>query len=343
MRKTLADIAKLVDGELVGDKKLVITGLRGIKEANAGDLTFIDNPKYLPLVAKTQASAILIPRNVTVKGKSVIHIDSPSLAFAKVASLFGHNEPLTIKGIHKTAVIAKNAKIGKNVAVGPYAVIEEKVKVGDHSVVHSGSFIGRSTSLGKNCCIYPRVVIRESTVIGDRVIIHSGAVIGSDGFGYVNTSGTHEKIPQIGIVVIEDDVEIGANTTIDRARFDKTIIGRGTKIDNLVQIAHNVVIGENCIIISQVGISGSTAVERNAILAGQAGVAGHLTIGEGAIVGAQSGVTKSVPAHTKVSGYPAKPHDEAAKVNACVQRLPVYIETIQELKKRIETLEAKLK
>ncbi len=342
MRKTLTEIAKLVEGEIVGDGKLVITGLCGIKEAKVGDLTFVANPKYFPLVEKTNASAIIAPRGIRAEGKSLIVADNPSLAFAKLTSLVVNKETHQQKGIHKTALINKTAKIGKNVSVGPYAVIEAGVKIGDNSHIHSGVFIGHQTTIGKGCILHSHATIKERIIIGDRVIIHSGTVIGSDGFGYVDTQGVHEKIPQIGTVVIEDDVEIGSNVTIDRARFDKTFIGRGTKIDNLVQIAHNVIIEENCIIVSQVGISGSVTVKKKAILAGQAGIAGHLTIGEGAIVAAQSGVTKSVAAHMMVSGYPAKPHETAKKVNAHVQRLPHYVDTLEELRKRVEALEAKL-
>jgi len=319
----------------------VITGLSGIKEANKGDLTFLDNAKYIPLLAKTKASAIITSRLTNVKGKPIIRADNPSLAFAKVASLIVE-DTVHIKGIHKKAVVAPSAKIGKNVAIGPYAVIEDKAKIRDDTIIYSGCFVGNNTTIGKNCLIYPNVTIRERITIGNRVIIHSGTVVGSDGFGYVNVKGVHEKIPQIGTVIIEDDVEIGANVTVDRARFDKTIIGKGTKIDNLVQIAHNVVLGENCIIIAQVGISGSTIVGKNAILAGQAGIAGHITIGEGAIVASQACATKSVPPHTKVSGYPAKPHETAKRVNACLQRLPHYVEVIHDLKNKIEILESKL-
>jgi UDP-3-O-[3-hydroxymyristoyl] glucosamine N-acyltransferase (EC 2.3.1.-) len=247
------------------------------------------------------------------------------------------------KGIHKTAIIAKSVKLGKGVAVGPFCVIEEGAQIGDRSVIYASCYIGYKTKIGKDCLIYPKISIRDKITIGDRVIIHGGTVIGSDGFGFATVKGLHHKIPQIGTVVIEDDVEIGANVTIDRARFDKTIIGRGTKIDNLVQIAHNVVVGENSIIVAQAGISGSTVIGNNVTLAGQAGLVGHITIGDGAIVAAQAGVTKSVPPNTMVSGYPAREHESARKVIACVQRLPELVETIRDLKKRIEELENKLK
>ena len=343
MQKTLAELAKLVDGEVVGDKKLIITGLSGIKEAKEGDLTFIANSKYTPLIKTTKASAILIPRDLKVSGKSIIRTDNPSLAFANIASLTAVQEEHPFQGIDKSAVIAKDAILGENVSIGPLVVIEKKAHIGENTVIYPGCYVGYKTFIGKDCLIYPNVSIRDHITIGNRVIIHSGTVIGSDGFGYDQVDGRHKKIPQTGTVLIEDDVELGANVTVDRARFDKTIIGRGTKIDNLVQVAHNVVIGENCIIISQVGISGSVTIGKNVILAGQVGVAGHLTIGEGSVVVAQSCVTKSLPPFSKVSGFPAKPHIHAKRVNAALQRLPMYVKKIQELEKKIKELEGKLK
>lgn len=342
LNKTLGEIARLVDGEVVGDEKLVITGLCGITEAQQGDLTFVANPRYFPLARKTKASAIITPRDIFKLEKPMILTDNPSLAFARVVSFLYNDAAQNLKGIHPTAVIAQDAEIGQDVYIGPYVVLESQVAIGDQTIIHSGTYLGRQTTVGKKCLIYSNTTVRERITIGHRVVIHCGAVIGSDGFGYTNVEGVHEKIPQIGTVVIEDDVEIGANVTIDRARFDKTVIGRGTKIDNLVQIGHNVIIGENCIIVAQAGISGSVRIEKGAILAGQAGIAGHLTIGEGAVIAAQAGVTKSVPPFAKVSGYPAKPHEMAKRVNASLQRLPYYVKTIQELKERIEGLEAKL-
>jgi len=342
LSKTLGEIAALVDGEVVGDRSLVITGLCGIKESKEGDLTFLADSRYYPLAEKTKASAIITPWEMRVAGKSIIRTQNPSLAFAKMVSLVVGQETHRIQGIHKTAVLAPSARLGGNVAIGPLTIIEDDVTIGDDTVICGGCFIGYNTTIGDHCLIYPNTTIRERITIGHRVIIHSGAVVGSDGFGFIDHEGSHEKIPQLGTVVIEDDVEIGSCVTIDRARFDKTRIGRGTKIDNLVHIAHNVMIEENCLIIAQVGISGSVRVKKNAILAGQSGVAGHLTIGEGAIVASQAGVTKSVPPYTTVLGFPAKPHREAKKVNAHLQRLPRYVEMIHDLKKRIAALEAKL-
>jgi UDP-3-O-[3-hydroxymyristoyl] glucosamine N-acyltransferase len=246
------------------------------------------------------------------------------------------------KGIHPTAVIGKEVILGKDVAVEPYVVIDDHAVIEDSTIIYMGVYVGHHTRIGKDCLIYPHVTIRERVTVGDRVIIHSGSVIGSDGFGFSTVKGAHHKIPQIGTVIIEDDVEIGANVTIDRARFDKTWIKKGTKIDNLVQIAHNVIIGENSVIVSQTGISGSTEIGNNVTLAGQSGIVGHITIGDNAVIAAQSGVTKSVPANTCVSGYPAKPHSKAKRINACLQRLPELFKSIVKLHERIGELETRL-
>jgi UDP-3-O-[3-hydroxymyristoyl] glucosamine N-acyltransferase len=284
-----------------------------------------------------------VPVTTTKAKKPVVRVEDPSSSFSKLASIFIDVRSVHPQGIHPTAVIAEGVNLGQNVSIGAYAVVEAGVSIGDHTVVYSGCFIGSNTKIGAQCLIYPHVSIRENISIGQRVIIHSGAVIGSDGFGFVQVDGKHQKIPQIGTVLIGDDVEIGANVTIDRARFDKTVIGRGTKIDNLVQIAHNVIIGEHCVIVSQTGISGSSELKDRVILAGQVGVAGHLTIGEGSVVAAQSGVSKSIPAGGKFFGYPAKPQSTARRINAIVQRLPHYIETIRNLEEKIKVLEAQMK
>lgn len=343
MQRTLREIAKFIDGEVVGDEFTVITGVSGIKEANAGDITFLANPKYFSLMNQTRASAIITSRDVEKTTKPIIRTENPSLAFAKIISFVMPSEVTYPKGIHPTAILGKKVSLGQNAAIGAYTVVEDNVSIGDNTIIYSGCFIGGNTKIGSATLIYANVSIRERITIGSRVIIHSGTVIGSDGFGFVMIKGLHHKIPQIGTVQIGDDVEIGANVTIDRARFDKTVIGRGTKIDNLVQIAHNVIIGENSIIVAQAGISGSTVIGKNVTLAGQAGLVGHITIGDNAIVAAQAGVTKSVPADTFVSGYPARPHDKAKRVNACIQNLPKLYEAVSALKKKIEELESKLK
>ncbi len=343
MHKTLKDIAKLIDGKVIGDENIVITGVAGIKEAREGDITFIANPKYIAYLENTAASAIIVSREVSVAVKPVIQVENPSLAFAKVVSLAAPSEVRHHKGIHPTVIMGKGVLLGKDVAIAPYTVIEDNVSIGDRAVIYSNCYIGHGVSIGSDTLIYANVSIRERSILGSRVIIHNGTVIGSDGFGFATIEGLHHKIPQIGIVEIGDDVEIGANVTIDRARFDKTVIGSGTKIDNLVQIAHNVEIGENSIIVAQAGISGSTIIGKGVTLAGQAGLVGHITVGDGAIVAAQAGVTKSVAAHTLVSGYPAKPHAQAKRINACVQNLPKIYDAVAELKKKIEELEPKIK
>ncbi|MFH1777071.1 MAG: UDP-3-O-(3-hydroxymyristoyl)glucosamine N-acyltransferase [Candidatus Omnitrophota bacterium] len=339
MRKTLKELAELVDGEVVGDGKTVITGICGIKEAKEGDITFIANHRYLPLMESTRASAIITGREIECAATPIIRTDNPSLSFAKIVGLLAPNSIISPVGIHPTVVLGRNVVLSKDVAIQAYVVIEDNVTIGEGTIIYAGVYIGAHTRIGKNTIIYPHVSIRERVVIGDRVIIHNGTVIGSDGFGFATVRGIHHKIPQIGTVVIEDDVEIGANVTIDRARFEKTLIKKGTKIDNLVQIAHNVVLGENTIIVAQAGISGSTVIGKNVTLAGQAGLVGHITVGDNAVIAAQSGVTKSVPAHTCVSGYPAKPHDRAKKINAHLQRLPQLYKQIQKLQKKIEELE----
>ena len=343
MKFTLGEIAAIVEGELIGNPAIAITGISGIKEANEGDITFLANSKYLYLMKTTKASALITSRESVCTTKPVIQTDNPSHACTKVVELVAPNGIRHPQGIHPTAVIAESAQIGRNVAVGAYTIIEDDVKIGDNSIIYGGCYVAHHSKIGRDCLIYPHVAIRERSEVGNRVIIHCGVVLGSDGFGFATVKGVQKKIPQIGIVSIEDDVEIGANVTIDRARFDKTIIGRGTKIDNLVQIAHNVVIGENCIIVAQAGISGSTVLGKRVILAGQAGVVGHISIGDGAVVAAQAGVTKAVLPNTRVSGYPARPHEASKRVNACVQRLPNMYKRIKELEDKIEKLENGMK
>ena len=341
---SVADIVQLVNGELIGDGGILLSGFSGIKEAKKDDLTFLANPKYEPLLKDTQAGVILVPRQISCPGKTLIRVDNPSLSFTQVVNYLLKDAPdYKPHGIHPTAVIAPGAKIATGAAIGAHTIIEDGAIVSEGCIIYAHCYVGHEAHLGKDCLIYPQVVLREKVVLGNRVIIHSGTVIGSDGFGFVTVDGRHMKIPQVGTVLIEDDVEIGANVTIDRARFDKTVIGEGTKIDNLVQIAHNVTIGKDCLIVAQSGIAGSTRLGNYVILAAQAGLVGHIDIGDGAIVTAQSGVSRSIKAGEQVFGSPAHSLKVAFRNNAHIQRLDKYVETIKDLKKRIEELEKNIK
>lgn len=339
MQKTLKEIAALVRGEVVGDERTVVTGIGGLKDAQAGDLTFLANAKYLPLLAQTAAAAVITARDVAGAPKPIIRTDNPSLAFAQAADALLPPPRRHPQGIHPTAVVSPRATIGRAVALGPHVVVEEDAAIGDGSILYAGVYVGAGTRIGERALIYPRVVIREEVAIGRRVIIHSGTVLGADGFGFETVGGVHHKIPQRGTVVIEDDVEIGANCAIDRARFGVTCIGRGTKLDNLVHIAHNVTVGDHALLVAQVGISGSTTLGHHVTLAGQVGVVGHVTIGDGAAAGAQSGVTKSIPAGESWWGFPARRMDDAKQAYACVYLLPKLFKRVDALVKQVEALE----
>jgi len=342
MQKTLHEIAELIGGQVVGDGNVLIKGASGIREAAEGEITFLANTRYIALMDKTRAAAIITSSDAQTTSKPIILTQNPSLAFIKIISMFAPDDLWHPGGIDYTVVMGKNVVLGKNVAIGAYTVIEDNVTIGDNVIIYAGCYIGHHSKIGERTLIYPHVSIRERISIGRGVIIHSGAVIGSDGFGFVTVEGVHHKVPQVGTVEIDDDVEIGANTTIDRARFDKTIIGRGTKIDNLVQLGHNVVIGANALIVAQAGISGSTILGNNVTIGGQAGTVGHINIGDQAVVTAQSGVAKSVPPGEMVSGYPARPFMTTQRVNASLQNLPKLFAQVKELKKKVAELEAKL-
>jgi len=344
VKLTVKEIASIVDGVIVGKEDTVITGVSGIKEAKEGEITFIANNKYRPLLKSTRASAVIVPRDINnTVDATLIQVENPSLAFAKIMALVGP-EPITFSpGIDKTAIIGKNVVLGKNVSIQPYAVIADNAEIGDGSIIGACVYIGHYTKIGEGCLIYPHVIIRERVKIGDRVIIHPGTVIGGDGFGFATVKGVHHKIPQIGTVEIGNDVEIGSNVTIDRARFDRTYIGNGVKIDNLVQIAHNVYIGENTIVVAQVGISGSTVIGKNVIIAGQAGIIGHITVGDNSIIGGKAGVTKDVPPNVHVTGFPAREKWEDMRIQAYARKHPELIEKIKKLEDKIEKLEKKIR
>ncbi len=339
MEFRLAELAAHVKGELHGDPNLRICGVAGIKEARPGEITFLGNPRYEEWLSKTAASAVIMPRDHVANGRAGIGVDDPYAAFQAVMTLFQSQQPLIEAGVHPSALRGVGVKLGKGVGIGPLVVLGDRCTIGDDTVILPGVVVGPDVTIGSQCLIYPNAVIREETVIGDRVIVHAGAVIGDDGFGFLTRDGRHEKVPQLGRVVIEDDVEIGANTCIDRATAGATVIRCGSRIDNLVQVAHNVSIGRNSILCAQVGIAGSTVVGDDVTLAGQVGVVGHIEIGDGAKVGAQGGVTKSVPPRTEVSGYPAAPHHLAKRVYAAMRQLPDLLKTVRQLERRLRNLE----
>ncbi len=338
--RSLEEIASLVEGELLGRSEGEIHSVAGLREAAAGQLSFLSNAKYRKLLTQTGATAVLVSRDwsETVPNTTLIRVEDPDKAFAEITRLFVPPPVSYEPGIHPTAVIAESASLGQDVHVGPHVVIEEGAVIGDRCVLLAGVLISRGATLGKDALLHAGAILREHVVVGDRVILHNYCVIGSDGFGYtVNSDGSRTKVPQVGIVRVGDDVEIGAQVCVDRARFGETRIGHGVKIDNLVQIAHNVVIGDHAVLVSQVGISGSSVVEEKAILAGQVGVAGHLTIGTGAVVGAQGGVTKDVAPGEYVWGTPAATFKKYSKNLSNINRLSKLVERVAELEKHLKS------
>ena len=332
------EIAQMISAVVEGDDSIEISAVAGIRDASAGDITFIHNKKYAADAAETKASAVIVPQEWDRPCNGVLlRVEDADVAFTKIAIALMPPQPEYEPGVDPTAVIGTKVELAEKVYIGPNVIIEAGVKIGARTIIMGNCYIGMNTVIGEDCKLYPTVSTRENGIIGDRVIIHNGSVIGSDGFGYtVDEVGVRTKIPQIGIVVIGDDVEIGANVAIDRARFGKTIIGKGVKIDNLVQIAHNVVIEDHAVVVAQVGISGSTVIGKHCILAGQVGVAGHIKIGEGTVIGAQSGVSKDVPPKSFMLGSPAWPMSKSSRMYAVMSKLP-------ELKQRLISLEKKVK
>ena len=331
---TAAEIAKHLQGEVVGDASVVLNNFAPADAARKGDLTFAENEEYFSQAEQSATSAILVNNHFTSDKKVLIRVANPRVAFAKVLPLFFPEQKFS-PGVHATALADKSAKVDPTAHIGPHCVIEAGAQIGARTVLRCGNHIGENCQLGDDVKIFPNVTIYSRTKIGNRVSIHAGSVIGSDGFGYVFDEGAHRKVPQIGNVIIGDDVEIGANVTIDRGALGPTIISKGTKIDNLVQIAHNVVIGENCLVISQTGISGSTKLGNFVTLAGQVGLAGHLKIGDGAVIAAQSGVMHDVPAGEKWFGYPAQPDKQYKRQLIALHRLPELLRRVSELEKKL--------
>lgn len=339
---SLSDVAERIQAVIEGDSTLCVGGVAGLREALPGDISFLANPKYADYVAATKATAVIVPADYNGAAPcALLRAANPDAAFAQVATWFTPPAPTYPRGIHPSAIVDATAHIGANVCVGPGCVIEPDAVIGDGTTLIAQVYVGHGSRIGGDNLVYPHVTIREGVQTGARVIVHSSSVLGSDGFGYsVDAEGIRTKIPQRGRVEIGDDVEIGAAVAIDRARFGRTVIGNGVKIDNLVQIAHNVVIGDHAVIVSQVGISGSTVIGRHAILAGQTGVAGHLVVGDGVIAEGRSGITKDVPAGQMVYGYPAAPREQAARLHAHIQRLPKLKQKVADLEARIAALES---
>ncbi len=342
MEMTVGEIAALVGGEVVGDPGVRIRGVNGIKEAKPGDLTFVRAARYMPYLKTTLASAVLLAEQAEGCAIPMIIVGHPDLAFAQVLQRWEKVQLIHPTGIHPTAVIAPEAQLGAEVAVDAHVRIAEDAVIGDRVVLYAGCYVGRRARIGADTVVYPNVVLREDTEIGARCIIHGGAVIGGDGFGFAPLGGQWMKIPQVGRVVIEDDVEIGSNTTIDRATFGETRVRRGTKIDNLVQIGHNTVIGEHCALAGMAGVSGSVIIGDGVRIGAAAGIAGHLDIGAGATVGARSGVHKSVGAGKVVTGYPAIDHELFLRVSAAHKQLPELIRRMRSLERQVQALEKKL-
>ncbi len=335
MPYTTEEIAKVIGGQVLGDAKAVLKNFATIETAQPGDLTFAENEEFFARAELSAATAIIADKRFSSDKKTLIQVPNARVAFAKALALFFPDKkyPATV---HPTAVIAATAKVDPTAHIGPHCVIGERVSIGARTVLQSGNYVGDDSKLGEDVNLFPNVTLYPRTDIRNRVRIHGNSVIGSDGFGYVQDGPVHRKVPQIGNVVIHDDVEIGAGVTIDRGALGSTVIGKGTKIDNLVQIAHNVQVGEGCILIAQVGIAGSTKLGNYVVLAGQVGIAGHLKIGNQVQVGAQAGVMHDIPDGGKWIWTPAQPDREVWKQIIAIKRLPELLKRIAQWEKKLQ-------
>jgi UDP-3-O-[3-hydroxymyristoyl] glucosamine N-acyltransferase len=333
---SLGEIAALVDGQLAGDPGLMISGINDLGRATAGQISFLGNPRYAQAARESKAGAILVPANGELDlVVAQIRVANPSAAFAKVFTLFAPEPIKWEAGVHPSASVAANVKLGANIHIDPNAVIDADSEIGDNTHIGAGVYIGHETKIGSDTFIYPNVTIRERSVIGNRVILHPGVVLGADGFGYEFQQGRHVKVPQLGFVQVDDDVEIGANATIDRGRFDKTWIQEGCKIDNLVMIAHNVVVGAHSVIVAQCGISGSSTIGKYVTIAGQSAVVGHIKVADQVTVTGWTAVTKDIAKAGVYRGAPAKPMKESMRIEALTMKLPELYERIQVLEKKL--------
>jgi len=340
MEILLSEIAKLVDGSVKGDLQKKILGVAPFEHATDDDLTFVDSVKLIKKINETKAGAIIVPMDVEAASNSIVQVENPRVAFAKIMNLF-YPASKPKSEISTSTYIGEKLICGKEVSIAPFVVIGNNVIIGDGVILHSGVFIGDNVKIGNNTLIYPNVTILERCIIGNRVIIHAGSVIGSDGLGFAPEGKKYYKIPQTGIVQIDDDVEIGAVNTIDRATFSKTWICRGVKTDNLIHIAHNVTVGENTVIAAQVGIAGSTTIGRHVAMGGHAAIADHITIGDNVQIAGMTGVTKSVANDEVISGFPSIPHRLWLRVQNIIPKLPELKKKIVSIEKRLNTIEEK--
>lgn len=341
MEKSVQELAVFLQGKVENDNpQLLITGVNGLIEAGPQDISFAVPPHVEHCHLSKAGVMVLSPEDPALNDRPVIRVENPRAAFAALLELFRAPEEVE-RVVSPLAYISPKAKIGKNVAVQPFAVIEDDAEIGDGSIIYPHAYVGKRVKMGKDCIIYPSVTIREDCVLGNRVIVQAGAVIGGDGFGYVTQNGKHSKVLQTGNVVLQDDVEIGNNTCIDRATVDSTIVGKGTKIDNLVHLGHNDILGENCLVVAHVGISGSVTVGNNVTFAGQVGTVGHITIGDNCVFGGKTGITNNVPANSFMAGFPAMPHKEWLRQEANMRKIGELLKRVKDLEKELAKISDK--
>lgn len=338
---TAGEVAARIGGRVEGDASVRVTGLAGLKDAKPGDISFLSNERYAPDMATTRASVVIVAESwAGSTAATLVRVGDPNRALIGVTAWYARASAPVVPGVHPSAVVAAGVDLGPDVSIGPYAVIEPGARIGARTIVGPLCYIGHGVAIGPDCRFYPHASVREFTRIGARCIVHNGAVLGSDGFGYYPENGAWKKIPQVGVVVLGDDVEIGANVTVDRARFGETRIESGVKIDNLCQIAHNVVIGRDTAMAAQTGVSGSATIGARVQVGGQVGVAGHLSIGDDSVIGAQSGISKTVAPKSQMFGTPAMPQMKWARWHAHLMRVPELRAQVAELQTRLEALEA---
>lgn len=340
MEKTLEELAELLGGTLeASDAKMIIKGVNGLEEATKEQISFAV-PPHIESAGLSKAGALVLPKDAEFSGKPIIRVENPRAAFAKLLALFRPPEEVT-RGVSQYAYVDSTAKVGENVAILPFAYVAANAEVGNNTVIYPHVYIGKHVKIGEDCIIYPSVTVRENCVVGNRTILQAGAVIGGDGFGYITDQGKHSKVLQVGNVVLGDDVEVGNNTCIDRATVENTIVGSGTKIDNLVHLGHNDILGENCMIVAQVGLSGSTVVGNNVTIGGQTGSVGHITIGDNCVFAARSGITQRIPENSICAGFPAVPHREWLKQEAKLRKVSSLLDRVKELERIVAELQKK--